>query len=467
MQPRKTRIKCRLRSMRREDGFSLIEVLVAVIILAIIAIPLMRGFVVTQKLNNKAQRLESAQTVAQNVMEALKSVSLTEMARQFNSTQSNGFTLVTADSAGTLTYCQPDTAGGDFLRKEFPGNSSHAVSVNAKGLFVGQPDNQYQFGIKGIYENAKYYDVLIKVDASHYRGTKTADARDSASAAYNSVPYSYVASYSQQKDYMFLQALSDEQEVYQQIRVSLSDPDLTDDMIGKNIQRTITTDITGTNPVSVSTTVTYHYLGTSALGGVDQTRVYTAGTYIQPDDGETLPRNVFLCYTPDYYSTDANNSAKGGIYLDNIVINNSDCIPVNLCMIKQRTDSNDKIEVKEQNYRVKVTINEKNTVRNENAVSEYTKIRTNLNTNIAQTDSESAVKSSYPYQTRYVYSTKNMTASGNADAMQKYLTIQSLDGASAGANIIYDTSIFVYESGAYANGFSASEKPLLKVSADK
>ncbi|MBP7348911.1 MAG: prepilin-type N-terminal cleavage/methylation domain-containing protein [Butyrivibrio sp.] len=464
MQPQKINIKGRLRSMRGEDGFSLVEVLVAVIILAIIAIPLMRGFVVTQRLNNKAQRLESAQTVAQNVMEALKSVSLAEMAEQFNSTQSDGFTLVTADSGGTLTYFQPDTAGGDFLRKEYPGGSSHAVSVNAKGQFVGQPDNQYQFAIKGIYEDAKYYDVLIRVDASHYRGTETADARDGASAAYNSVPYSYVASYSQQKDYMFLQTLSDEQEVYQQIRVSLSDPSLTDDMIGKNIQRTITTDITGTNPVLVNTTVTYHYL---LHEGVDQTRVYAAGTYIQPDDGETFLRNVFLCYTPDYYSTDANNSAKGGIFLDNIVINNNGCIPVNLCLVKQKTDTNEKIDVKEQNYRVKVTINEKNTVRNGDTVSEYTKIRTNLNTNIAQTDSESAVKSSYPYQTRYVYSAKNITASGNADAIQKYLTIQSLDGASAGANIIYDTSISVYDSGAYANGFSASEKPLLKVSADK
>ena len=73
-------------------GFSLIEVLVAMIILAIVVIPLLKGFVVTQKVNGRAQRLESAQAVAQNVMEALKPATLEEIAQQFNSTDSEGFT---------------------------------------------------------------------------------------------------------------------------------------------------------------------------------------------------------------------------------------------------------------------------------------------------------------------------------------------------------------------------------------
>ena len=449
-------------------GFSLIEVLVAMIILAIVVIPLLKGFVVTQKVNGRAQRLESAQAVAQNVMEALKPATLEEIAQQFNSTDSEGFTLLKSNVGNTQFFFQPDTGNnGSCLRKEIPGAVSKSCSVNSAGKFIGQSTNKYQFAIKGVYENSKYYDVRIDIDASHYRNTAgSSDTRDSSAAAYNSIPYSYVASYSQQKDYMFLQKLTDEQEVYQQIRVGLGNAALTDADIGKYVQRTITVDIEGSNPVTVNTTVTYHYLGKTVSGSVDQTRVYASGSYVQTDGTDAVPRNVFLCYTPDYYSNSSNNSARGGIYLDNIIVNNNNGLPVNLVIVKQKTDTDDQIQTLEQNYRVKVSINEKNIRRTAAAASEHTKLRTNLNTNIAQTDSTSAVTGTYPYQTCFVYSASNASASGNMNAMSSYLEIRALDGAAGETNTMYDTEISVYDSGEYDKGFPAADKPLLTIYGD-
>ena len=135
-------------------GFSLIEVLVAMIILAIVVIPLLKGFVVTQKVNGRAQRLESAQAVAQNVMEALKPATLEEIAQQFNSTDSEGFTLLKSNVGNTQFFFQPDTGNnGSCLRKEIPGAVSKSCSVNSAGKFIGQSTNKYQFAIKGVYEN--------------------------------------------------------------------------------------------------------------------------------------------------------------------------------------------------------------------------------------------------------------------------------------------------------------------------
>ena len=55
-------------------GFTLVEVLVAILILAIIVVPLLSAFVMSAKTNAKARQTLRATTLAQNVMEELKAI---------------------------------------------------------------------------------------------------------------------------------------------------------------------------------------------------------------------------------------------------------------------------------------------------------------------------------------------------------------------------------------------------------
>ena len=64
--------------LQSNKGFTLVEVLVAILVLSIILVPLLSAFVVSANTNAKARRTLRATTLAQNVMEELKAYSLEE-----------------------------------------------------------------------------------------------------------------------------------------------------------------------------------------------------------------------------------------------------------------------------------------------------------------------------------------------------------------------------------------------------
>ena len=60
-------------------GFSLIEILITIMIIGIVSIPLIRSFLVSASVNNKAKRLQNATDVAQNIAEYYKNVKLSTL----------------------------------------------------------------------------------------------------------------------------------------------------------------------------------------------------------------------------------------------------------------------------------------------------------------------------------------------------------------------------------------------------
>ena len=59
---------------RKNSGFTLVEVLIAVAILAVISIPVLQSFVSVAQVNSKSRRRRTATTIAGNRMEACKGV---------------------------------------------------------------------------------------------------------------------------------------------------------------------------------------------------------------------------------------------------------------------------------------------------------------------------------------------------------------------------------------------------------
>ncbi len=72
-----------MRKTQNNKGFSLVEVLVTMLIIAIISIPIIRSFVVTSNVNHKARRLQNATDVAQNVSEYFAARPMSELLADF------------------------------------------------------------------------------------------------------------------------------------------------------------------------------------------------------------------------------------------------------------------------------------------------------------------------------------------------------------------------------------------------
>ncbi len=65
------------------NGFSLLEVLIAMVILALVSIPLLHSFVTTAKTNGRAKILMRATDCAENLMESLEYRSVEEIVEYY------------------------------------------------------------------------------------------------------------------------------------------------------------------------------------------------------------------------------------------------------------------------------------------------------------------------------------------------------------------------------------------------
>lgn len=153
-------------------GFSLIELLIAVTILSIIAVPLLHMFVTSSGINAKSKRIHSATMAAQDIMEGLKAYTLEEVRAQFQPPK---------DGGGSSYY--------------LPGEEFHIVSSamtpeGIRDLTKLMPqhrenDGVYYFGMENVKGPKARYDVLIKLDASTY-GVKAKDRTRDPQAVHDS-----------------------------------------------------------------------------------------------------------------------------------------------------------------------------------------------------------------------------------------------------------------------------------------
>lgn len=149
----------RLRRMRRTQnnkGFSLLEVLVTIMIIAIVSVPIIRSFVVTANVNHKARRLQNATDVAQNISEYFASRPMGELLADFGASP-NGL------SPDKDMYVFKNIKDGDKAYYEGAEGEKFYVSVvmdskGYEGYFVPELKNLFGSGGVSCFKEISMYD---------------------------------------------------------------------------------------------------------------------------------------------------------------------------------------------------------------------------------------------------------------------------------------------------------------------
>ncbi|MCQ2550302.1 MAG: prepilin-type N-terminal cleavage/methylation domain-containing protein [Lachnospiraceae bacterium] len=156
-------------------GFSLVEVMIAITILAIIVTPFLASFLRATKINAKSRKMLRATTVAENVMEGLSGFLIEDISKQFNDIYN---LQQKKDDAGNPVV---DGAGNPVMESQFlilnnrSGDSAIThmelgtnKSVNG-GVFSQKPENIYEYALLNVTEDRQQFDIKVTVDANKYR----------------------------------------------------------------------------------------------------------------------------------------------------------------------------------------------------------------------------------------------------------------------------------------------------------
>lgn len=132
------------REQLNNKGVSLVEIIVAIMILAIVTIPVLRTLVLTANFNARAKEEQTAIASAEGVMEVFKGYDLEKLCRQFDS----GATAIFPSATTSVT-------GYD--------SGGNPVSVLNGSEFVRSHEEKYTFRIAGLTTETGQYDAKIEV----------------------------------------------------------------------------------------------------------------------------------------------------------------------------------------------------------------------------------------------------------------------------------------------------------------
>lgn len=195
-------------------GFSLVELLIAVAILAIIVIPTMKLFVTSAKFNFKSRKSLRTTTIAQDIMEGLRAYNIDEIKDQFlhpDATAPSELATPDPDSEESVS------TGFMLIDKDMVGKVGMASKGDAceKYSNFGDLDNRYTNPVSGEEIGLYYfylqdidmqgtgdkYDALIRIDGMRYMETGSdIHANDERQLLYNNNDYETIVGVDKTKD---------------------------------------------------------------------------------------------------------------------------------------------------------------------------------------------------------------------------------------------------------------------------
>ncbi len=446
--------KEKVQQLNKNAGFSLLELLIAVTILAIITIPMLHMFVTSARINGKSRITLRATVLAQDIVEGLKAYHIDEIQDQFNGVEDFEM-LNTSVIAGDCTYKE------DVKREIDENGPDPDDSSKAK-------PGKYYFVLKNAkLENSKF-DVLISVDATGYVEGTSSTKHDSY---LNTREVAKVAGMNKSTDASFEQSqLQDEAALSKAIEaLSIPGDDITYKTAGLTCDRTITVrfldggTVTGEDGSLLNKTntfVTYNYKFT--YGGNNYTYIPPAMEVIDGEGNSGLPcgsftgNNFYFFYYPLY------DAKKDELIFDVTGVNRTEENPLKLYIAKQTDSSLTDAKLNQAETSYKPVVNVRNTKGSKNF-----RIYTNLGRNLVnESFLESIGKTpSDPKRPESIRELKDLVSfQHNGAVAAKTLDIYDLSGirdenyGKKGTNdpvteFIYDIVVEVYEEGAANAGF--------------
>lgn len=491
------------RKRNKDAGFSLLELLIAVVILAIIVIPLLNVFLSSNRLNIKSRETLRATTAAQDIMEGLKAYDIKELKAQF------------ADPASGFYVIDSRLVKGGLKEEE-------ALEKDPSGKLI---PGLYVFSMEEVSLQGSRFDAKIVVDGREYRtDTSTAspdthdkkfndaalaDARSidkkngtfaetetiraavlhsvfkdssmqsaiEAKLLASGVPPTNLANeYLNTQDATHFKNLSSLfSKVAREITITLEDHPTEEDKNGKKlVNMTITQKYTfeAANPALGTTASldTWGYMGS----GVWVENMPCGKITRMTDAAGKEKINVNLFYYPLY---------GYGSGSDKIIICNKTGADISLLIAKQRHEKEDPVTglpdltdpeyytdpqlmAAERNYRVDVEIREGDALSGPWIANDHFSIKTNLGLNLvgekylagAGTNPDGTPKEPLYVQAQFTVNGTNMDLSGSS-----HMNLYTLDGVRSpmgnpatpgeSTELIYDVEVSLYEEGAAAEGF--------------
>lgn len=426
--------------LNKNAGFSLLELLIAVTILAIITIPMLHMFVTSARINGKSRITLRATVLAQDIVEGLKAYHIDEIQDQFNGVEDFEM-LNTSVIAGDCTYKED-------VDREKPG--------------------KYYFVLKNAKLENSRFDVLISVDATGYVEGTTPTKHNSF---LNTSDVAKVASMNKSTDASYEQSRLQDEAALEKAVLALSIPgdDITYKTAGLTCDRTITVcfldggTVTGEDGSILNKTnafVTYNYKFT--YGGKNYTYIPPAMEVIDGEGNSGLPcgsftgNNFYFFYYPLY------DAKKDELIFDVTGVNRTEENPLKLYIAKQTDSSLTDAKLNQAETSYKPVVNVRNTTG-----SKTFRIYTNLGRNLVnESFLESIGKTpSDPKRPESIRELKDLVSfQHNGAVAAKTLDIYDLSGIrdeNYGKNgtddpvteFIYDIVVEVYEEGAADAGF--------------
>lgn len=440
---------------KNNRGFTLVELLIAVVILAAVTIPFVANFVLTSKVNQKARNNLKTTNTIQSMMEEMSAVSSKDIIIQFDNVLVNSSLDILPAGATVSNFGELDYLTGKnivFDKGSTTASSQYGVFVSGNSVDVKQSSNNiYYFFAQNVKVGKDTYDMRFKLDGSTY----VEPSPGATGNYYNSDFITSVAGVNPIYDSVYVDSVEDMREQCDEFLKRASDKSIVANSIKGNLVREFNLTIDDLDPsavedIGVTIGTIYTCNNNSQFGIADSEKqiaipprlIYQSG--ISKKD----PRNIYIYLKGNISSTSSNP-------LDTININNKTTKPVTVYIIRENIqDPNEDPDFKnnttvlsETNYSLKVNLTDKNTA----LPNLYTKICTNAGYDLTKPVNEKQV------QTGQSIAYYTVNGSSQLDQAQFNQVVKGLDNATK-QDRIFQLEVEIYKPGAVAEGFSDQKK---------